>query len=286
MSRHIAVFGATGRAGSEATRSLIEAGLIVTAVTRDPSSVQSKALKSLGAQVVAADLDDRTTLRTVIEKVDTLYFSGPSLANRWDIGQAAQGINVADAAAEAGIGHFIFQSALIGNARGVLGMGSKRAVEERLAELELPTTIVRPGLFMENFITHTPPVNNDGTLLLAAALPADCPQGMISTVDIGKAAARIAADPAANIGREIDLIAETLTLAQMAEILGEVSGKPSKPISVPLDALQAEWPQGIPLYRWLGTREDNDDKEALGKLIGEPLKFRQWVRDYLLPNLK
>lgn len=286
MSKSITVFGATGRAGSEVARSLLGAGWQVIAVTRQVSSDSSTALEKAGAQLVLADLDDRNSVRAAIEGVDSLYFSGPSLADRWDMDQAVQGINVANAAIEAGTQHVIFQSALVGNARGVLGMGSKRAVEERIAELGLPATIVRPGLFMENFITHTPPINDGEKLMLAAALPVDRPQGMISTVDIGRAAAKIAADPDQYIGREIDLIAEPLTLAQMAEILGEVAGMPAVPISVPLEALEGEWPQGVALYHWLGTREDIDDKEALGKLIGEPLTFRTWVRDYLLSSLK
>lgn len=286
MSKCIAVFGATGRSGGEAARSLAAAGWRVLGMTRNADSESAKALKQAGVTLTSADLDDRKSVRAAIEGVDTIYFSGPSLVDRWDMDQAVQGMNVVNAAIEAGTPHFIFQSALVGNARGVLGMGSKRAVEERIAELGLPATIVRPGLFMENFITHTPPINDGGKLLLAAALPVDRPQGMISTVDIGKAAVKIADDPGQFIGREIDLIAETLTMAQMAQILGEVAGMPASPVPVPLEALADGWPQGMALYRWLGTREDIDDKEALGKLIGEPLSFRQWAGEYLLPSLK
>src|SRR5579862_873456 len=144
MTKTITVFGATGTAGGGAMRHLTAAGWTVRAVTRDVTSEKARKAAARGAELVAADLSDRAQIRKVIEGVDAVYLSGPSLTNRWDIGQAVQGINVADAAAEVGVKHLIYQSALVAGGRGVLSVGSKRAIEERIAELELPATITRP----------------------------------------------------------------------------------------------------------------------------------------------
>jgi uncharacterized protein YbjT (DUF2867 family) len=286
-NRTITVFGATGTSAGQAARKLIEGGWQVRAATRDPGSEKARELARLGATPIAADLDDRATIRAAIEGSDAVYLAGPSLGNRWDIGQAVQGINVADAAAEVGIGHFIYQSALAGNARGVLSVGSKRAIEERIAELGLPATITRPSLFMDNFLTYFPPQRDDEGLVIAMALPPDKPQGMVSAEDIGRAAAAVADDPARSIGKEIDLIADTLSFQQMADVIGAISGLPARAVSVPLPALNEHWPQGVSLYRWLSSRDDRDDDTgALAALVGAPIDFRGWAERHLAPVLR
>lgn len=285
-AKTVTVFGGTGTSGGGAVRKFIEAGWTVRAVTRDKSADKSKSTAALGAQLVEADLDDRATIRAAIEGSDVVYFSGPSLQNRFDIGQAVQGINVADAAAEVGTGHFIFQSALTQySGKGVLSLGSKRAIEERIFELELPATISRPSLFMDNFLTYFPVQKDGDNLTIAMALPGGKAQGMVSADDIGNAAVAIAQAPDTYIGQEIDLIADSPTFDEMAEIIGKAAGKTCTAVSVPLEALAEFWPQGIPLYKWLSTDEAEYDTGALAKLVGSPMTFAQWVDAYLAPTL-
>jgi len=282
----VTVFGGTGTSGGGAVRKFIDAGWTVKAVTRDKSADKSKTTAALGAQLVEADLDDRATIRAAIEGSDVVYFSGPSLQNRFDIGQAVQGINVADAAAEVGTGHFIFQSALTQySGKGVLSLGSKRAIEERIFELELPATISRPSLFMDNFLTYFPVQKDGDNLTIAMALPGGKPQGMVSADDIGNAAVAIAQAPDTYIGQEIDLIADSPTFDEMAEIIGKAAGKTCTAVSVPLEALAEFWPQGIPLYKWLSTDEATYDTGALARLVGNPMTFSQWVDTYLAATL-
>src|SRR5688572_6772720 len=105
MMATVAVFGATGGSGGAAMRHLLAAGFDVRAVTRDPNSAAARELAGLGAVPVAGDLDDRASLREAMLGADAIYFAGPSLQNRWDIGQAVQGINAVDAAIEVGVPH-------------------------------------------------------------------------------------------------------------------------------------------------------------------------------------
>lgn len=285
-AKTVTVFGGTGTSGGGAVRKFIDAGWTVKAVTRDKSADKSKTTAALGAQLVEADLDDRATIRAAIEGSDVVYFSGSSLQNRFDIGQAVQGINVADAAAEVGTGHFIFQSALTQySGKGVLSLGSKRAIEERIFELELPATISRPSLFMDNFLTYFPVQKDGDNLTIAMALPGGKPQGMVSADDIGNAAVAIAQAPDTYIGQEIDLIADSPTFDEMAEIIGKAAGKTCTAVSVPLEALAEFWPQGIPLYKWLSTDEATYDTGALARLVGNPMTFSQWVDTYLAATL-
>ncbi len=61
----IAVLGATGAQGGGLVRAIQanpDAGFIARAVTRDVNSAKAKALAALGADVVAADVDDAASL--------------------------------------------------------------------------------------------------------------------------------------------------------------------------------------------------------------------------------
>lgn len=284
--RTVTVFGGTGTSGGGVTRSLVEAGWTVRAVSRDIASDKARATAAAGAELVAADLNDRATIRAAIEGSEAVYLAGPSLLNRWDIGQAVHGINVADAVAEVRPKHFIYQSALVGDARGVLSVGSKRAIEERIAELELPITILRPGWFMDNFLNYFPVDMKDGALIVAMAIPSDKANGLISADDIGRAAVAAFSDPAKYIGAEIDLVSDVKSVAEMAQIIGEEVGLPGVAVEVPLAVIAEHWPEGLGLYKWLSTRSTQDSTDSLTALIGNPTDFRSWVRAHLAPTLK
>ena len=61
----IAVVGATGAQGGGLVRAILadpQGGFAVRALTRDPNTEKAKALATLGAEVVAADVDDAESL--------------------------------------------------------------------------------------------------------------------------------------------------------------------------------------------------------------------------------
>ena len=64
-SRTIAVVGATGAQGGGLVRAILtdpEHGFSARAITRKPDSENAKALKNIGAEVVAGDADDAASL--------------------------------------------------------------------------------------------------------------------------------------------------------------------------------------------------------------------------------
>lgn len=286
VGKTVTVFGATGTAGGGVMRQLLAAGWTVKAVTRDASGSKARAIAGSGAQIVEANLDDRASIRAAIAHSDAVYLSGPSLLNRWDIGQAVHGINVADAVREVGNDHLIYQSALVGDAHGVLSVGSKRAIEERIAELQLRTTILRPGWFMDNFLNYFPITEEDGKLVIAMAMPVGKENGLICADDIGRAAVAVMADAKAFTGSEIEVVSDVQSFGGMAAIIGEEMGKPAVPVEVPIAAIEEHWPEGTDLYRWLSTRPTQDSADELHALIGETTSFRQWVRTVLVPRLQ
>ena len=66
----IAVMGATGAQGGGLVRAILNdpaGGFAARAITRDPSTAKAKELAKLGAEVVAADLDDQESLNRAFE---------------------------------------------------------------------------------------------------------------------------------------------------------------------------------------------------------------------------
>ena len=66
----IAVVGATGAQGGGLVRAILEdpnGGFAVRAVTRDVNTDKATALAKLGAEVVAADIDDAESLQRAFE---------------------------------------------------------------------------------------------------------------------------------------------------------------------------------------------------------------------------
>ena len=66
----IAVVGATGAQGGGLVRAILndpDSGFIPRAITRDVKSAKAKELADLGAEVVAADIDDVKTLKEAFQ---------------------------------------------------------------------------------------------------------------------------------------------------------------------------------------------------------------------------
>jgi len=282
----VTVLGGTGNSGSAVAEALVAAGFATRVVTRDPDGAGARRLAALGCTTVAADLFDRASLSGAVAGSRAVYLAGASKADQWNSGEAAQGMNAIDAALAAGVPHFIYQSALVDDARGVLGNGSKRAIEERLAELDLTATILRPAIFMENLVTHSRPRRDEtGRLVVAMALPADLPRGYVSVRDIGRAAAAVMADEPRLAGRAYDLVAEDLSLADIAATLADLTGEDVQTSSVPIEAVAKFSLPVAAVYRWLSTRAGGETAADLQALVGQPLLFRQWAAQHLVPAL-
>jgi uncharacterized protein YbjT (DUF2867 family) len=66
----ITVFGATGAQGGGLVRAILadaNSEFSVRAVTRDTTSVKAQALATLGAEVVAADVDDKESILKALQ---------------------------------------------------------------------------------------------------------------------------------------------------------------------------------------------------------------------------
>lgn len=159
--RIITVFGATGQQGGGIVKQFLndpklKSTWAVRAVTRDVSKDSAKKLASQGAEVVAADINDKATIVKAVAGSDTVF----AVTNYWEKLdmklEEQQGRNIADAAKETGVKHLIWSSLLDitklsnGKLARVYHFDSKAHVEEYVRSLGIPATFFMPGFYMTN----------------------------------------------------------------------------------------------------------------------------------------
>src|SRR5262249_13342583 len=146
--------------------SLSKRGIPVRALVRNPGKPSARALAESGVEIAQGDLDDVASLVRAMKGVRGVF----SVQNWWETGasrEVRQGMNVADAAKQAGVAPLVRSSVGGGDrAADITHWRTKWRVEEHIRELGLPATILRPVSFMETY--YIPAVEKGilgGTLL-------------------------------------------------------------------------------------------------------------------------
>ena len=222
----IAIAGATGQQGNAVAKKLLADGWKVRALTRDTGKPAAQELKSLGAELVAGDMENLAELEAVFAGAYGVF----SVQNFWlpDVGfegEIRQGKNVANAAKAAGVEHLVFSS--VGSAHRGMGQKhfeSKWIVEQYIHSLDIPYTILRPVAFFENFNWERASILN-GTFN-ALGLRPEKERQLIAVEDIAAFAALAFANPKQYLGRTIELAGDELTESQIAETFAKVVGRP------------------------------------------------------------
>ena len=276
--RLIAVTGATGQQGGAVARKLLADGWKVRGLTRDAGKPAAQALASLGAEVVSGDMDNRTELDAAFKGVYGVF----SVQNFWlpnvgFEGEIQQGKNVADAAEAAGVQHLVYSS--VGAAHRGMGQkhfDSKWIIEQYIHSLNVPYTILRPAVFMDNYNWSRPHILN-GTLTGMGLHPEKEIQS-IAVEDIGVFVALAFANRNEYLGKTIELAGDALTEPQIAETFTNVIGRPVK-----LTAPSADGGWGDPEERAAGFNFFNGegydaDIPALRKLHPGLLTLEQYLR--------
>jgi uncharacterized protein YbjT (DUF2867 family) len=152
----ILVVGATGSLGGRTARGLLERGHPVRALVR--SSAAHTALAAMGAEPVMGDLTDRPSLDRACEGVDTVLTTAISLGRGPD--DTVEAVDLAgnrslvDAAAAAGVRHFVFVSALGASTNSPDAfMRAKAATEATLRSSGMAWTILAPNAFMDVWLS-------------------------------------------------------------------------------------------------------------------------------------
>jgi len=240
----IAVVGATGAQGGGLVRAIANdkgGAFTVRALTRDVDSDKAKTLVKLGAEVVAANLDD-------IESVKRAFagtYGAFCLTNYWEHfspeKELAQAKAQAQAAKHARLQHVIWSTledtrrwipltdnrmpTLMGKYK-VPHFDAKGEANVEFTGLGVPTTLYHTSFYWENLIYFGagPKKGPDGKLAITMPM-ADKKLPCIAVDDIGKCALGIFKRGSEFIGKTVGVAGEHLTGAQMAAALTRALGQ-------------------------------------------------------------
>jgi uncharacterized protein YbjT (DUF2867 family) len=283
----ILVTGATGAQGGSVARHLLRRGrFAVRALTRSPRSEAAEALRQLGAEVVRGDLADPASLGRVMSGCYGVY----GVTNFWEHfeGEYEHGINLVDAAADAGIGHLVFSALpsvhhLTNGELDVPHFELKARVEAYARSLGLPATFVHLAYYFDNFLAwFAPQPQDDGTWVFGFP-QGDTRLAGIAAEDVGGAVAPIFERRDEFLGKAIYLVGDDLPPAEYAEIMSRVSGKSVRYEHVPREVFAA---YGFPgaadvadMFEFYRTRvpERRADLVRTRELYPEVQDFATWL---------
>lgn len=254
----IAVIGATGAQGGGLVRAILadpNGGFTARAITRDIETDKAKELAALGAEVLAADIDDEASLTRALQGCHGAYFVTFFWAHFSPDKEKQNVATFARAAKAAGIQHAIWSTLedtrqwvpLSDNRMPTLmdhykvpHFDAKGESNARFTEAGVPTTFLYTSFYWDNFIYFGmgPKKGPDGQYALTLPM-GTAPMPGIASEDIGRCAYGIFKRGKETIGQEIGIAGEHPTGEQMASALGRALGVPVKYNAVPAAAYRA-----------------------------------------------
>ncbi len=254
----LAVIGATGAQGGGLVRAILndpDGEFNVRAITRDTNSEKAKELAALGAEVVAADLDDVESLKKAFAGAHGAF----CVTNFWEHfspeREAAQVRNMAGAAKTADVQHVVWSTledtrnwvpldddrmpTLMGRYK-VPHFDGKGEADTVFAEFGVPTTCLLTSFYWDNLIHFGmgPKQGDDGKLVFALPM-GDKKLPGIAVADIGGCAYGIFKRGSEFIGKKVGIAGQHLTGAEMASSLSDALGKEVSYFAVPFDVYRS-----------------------------------------------
>ena len=269
----IAIIGATGAQGGGLVRAILadpQGGFAARAITRNPESEKGKALAALGAQVVAADLDDQASLERAFAGAHGLYWEHFSPEK-----ELAQATALADAAKTAGVKHVVWST--LEDTRKLVPLSDDRmptlmkkykvphfdakGEADAIIAARVPTTNLATSFYWDNLIHFGmgPKPAEGGSLVFQLPMGKAKLPG-IAAADIGKCAYGIFQGGNRYIGKTVAIAGEQLTGDEMAARLSSALGKKVHYAAVPFD-----------VYRGLGFPGADD--------LGNMFQFKHDFQD-------
>jgi NAD(P)H dehydrogenase (quinone) len=234
-TRTLLVTGASGHLGHRVAELLLDAGHDRVAVaTRTPDKVADLAAR--GADVRRADFEDPASLTAAFAGVERLLLVSTDALDRPGRRLAQHRAAVA-AARAAGVRHVVYTSLPNPGPESPVSIApDHHGTEVALAESGLDYTALRNNLYTDLFLHTLPRAVATGQLIAAAGAGTTA---YVTREDCARAAAAVLASTSSG-RRAIDVTGpESLGLADIARIAGEVAGRPVAYIPVAPDDLRA-----------------------------------------------
>ena len=276
----ILVTGATGNQGGAVARHLLKRGKFkVRALVRDKNKPAAQKLGQAGAELAEGNFDDRASLERAMQGVYGV-FSVQGIENGLDV-EIKQGKTVADAAAAAGVKHFVYSS--VGSAdqnTGIPHFDSKFQIEEYIRAVNLPYTILRPVFFLFNY--NHPQFRGmiEGGTLFQPLSP-DTKLQQISEDDYGEMVAEVFERREEFLNQAIDAASVEMTMPEVAAAFSNVLGKKIEYQQIPLSAFGEQGGEEMTkMYDWFERTGYRANLPELREKFGHLTDLETYLRSH------
>jgi uncharacterized protein YbjT (DUF2867 family) len=303
----ITIFGATGAQGGGLAHAILQdknSSFAVRAVTRDTNSDKAKALAQLGAELVAADIDDRQSVENALRDAYGAFFVTFFWAHYSPEKEKAEAAIYVEAAKQADLKHVIWST--LEDTREYIPLNDQRMPtlhgqykvphfdgkgesDKLFTNAGIPTTFLLASFYWDNFIYFGsgPKRGEDGKLALTLPLGNSKMAG-IASEDIGKCAYGIFKRGTEMVGKRIGIAGEQLTGNEMADALSNALGEPVVYNKIPADVYRGFGFPGaddlgnmFQFYDEFETELNNTrDVSRSRQLNPDLMTFEQWLKKY------
>ena len=271
------VFGPTGKLGSEVVRLLSKAGVSARAFARDPARVKA----GPSVEVVRGDLEDRASVDRAVAGIEAAF-----LATAPNPGHE---LGVIEAARAAGVRKVVKVSsmAIDGDPDDRIARGHATA-EQALKSSGMAWTILRPGMFAQNFLAFAESIRRTGRIVASAGRGKAAP---IDARDIAAVGVQTLLDPKHDGQTYLLTGPEPVGYADAARAIGTALGKPVEYADVPPEetrkALLGRGLEGwyveelLRRQAFVAATERPVVTDAVARVLGRPARrFEDFVRDH------
>lgn len=185
-----AITGITGKVGGAMAHALLSAHQPVRAVVRDAE--KGKAFAEKGCEVAIADMDDVVSLTAAFRGAEGVFILPPSNFDPAPgFPEARNGAEtIRQALSAAAPGKVVCLSTIGAQAKQSNLLTQRTILEEELAGLAMPLTLLRPAWFLDNLQWDVESAQRDG-IIHTFLQPVDATFPMVSTEDVGHIAAEL-----------------------------------------------------------------------------------------------
>ncbi|MBB3675141.1 NmrA family NAD(P)-binding protein [Modestobacter versicolor] len=281
----------TGHVGSRVVRLLLQAGLRPTLLLRDPARLDPDTRQRV--DLVTGDQGDPAAVQRATAGADALYWVDPPTdADDPVAGSARMGAAAAAEVRANGVPRVVFQSSVGAEKRvGVGQIDGLARTEELLEGTGADVLHLRCGYFMTNLAYDLDQLRAG---VLSTTMPTDRPLPWVDPRDVGDVAVANLLSPGWS-GRRVLAVhgPADLSFAQVAAVVGEVTGWPVQARQIGDDELRAglravgmseRQVEGFVLMS-AGLREGFTPEDPRTLLTTTPTTLRSWAAEHLPPLL-
>jgi len=229
----ITIVGVLGKQGLSAARALLESGRYrVRGITRRIDSPEAKVLAGQGAELLSIPLNIgyKKDFVDAFRGSHGVFMMTPGIAPP-QTHEAELGMELADAAVEAGVAHLIFSSLenvskITQGKKFAPHFTDKAKIEDYVRSLPITSSFIYMAFFYTNLMEFYPPRMDGDTLVFPIYLPKDFRAPFVDPLTAtGPAVLEIFSNPEPYAGQSLPVIGDIISPREMVDTFVRVTGK-------------------------------------------------------------